>query len=65
LASNLLVIDEHDTVQFAHISVKEYFQVTANFASEFSFAKTKNQIAETCLRYILSSYEDLEEQSTS
>lgn len=58
LASNLLVIDEYDTIQFAHISVKEYFQVTADFASKFSNTKTNDQVAETCLQYLLSSYQN-------
>ncbi|EED14424.1 ion channel nompc, putative [Talaromyces stipitatus ATCC 10500] len=58
LASNLLVIDEHDTVQFAHISVKEYFQLTTDFASEFTKGETNNQVAETCLQYLLSSYQN-------
>lgn len=58
LASNLLVIDEHDAVQFAHISVKEYFQVTTDFASEFAKTKTNDQVAETCLQYLLSAYQN-------
>ncbi|GAM37911.1 ankyrin repeat protein [Talaromyces pinophilus] len=58
LTSNLLVINEHDTVQFAHISVKEYFEVNADFASEFAETKSNDQVAETCLQYLLSSYQN-------
>ncbi|PGH10978.1 hypothetical protein AJ79_05129 [Helicocarpus griseus UAMH5409] len=54
VASNLLVMGDDNAVHFAHISVKEYLQTTAEFQGEFSIAQANIQVAESCLAYVLS-----------
>ncbi|KAF4625153.1 hypothetical protein G7Y89_g13014 [Cudoniella acicularis] len=56
ICSNLIIVEERDVVQLAHLSVREYLQNSPRFTDTYSDLQAHTQAAESCLAYLTHSY---------